>query len=60
MSSSLILPYLVLAATLVRALAIGAKAAQTQTTAKLWTPCSGCGLPHERRELGEQICRCGH
>jgi hypothetical protein len=49
-SSGMILPYLVFAATLMRALAVKADIAPPS--------CSHCGRPRERRHLGEQICRC--
>lgn len=50
MNSTLLLPYLVLAATLVRALLVKAEVA---------APCCGrCGLPRERRTLGDRICGC--
>jgi len=50
MSSSLLLPYLVLMATLMRALAVKARIASPT--------CGRCALPLERRELGESVCRC--
>jgi hypothetical protein len=50
MTSSLLLPYLVLMATLMRALAVKAKIASPT--------CGRCALPLERRELGEPVCRC--
>jgi hypothetical protein len=50
MTVSLLLVYLVLAATLGRAVLVGAKHGPAS--------CGGCGRPFERRELGEQICRC--
>jgi hypothetical protein len=49
-SSSFVLPYLVLAATLMRALAVKSQFAAPS--------CGRCGRPLERRYLGEQICRC--
>jgi hypothetical protein len=50
MTSSLLLPYLVLGVTLVRALLV---------KANIVPPCCGrCGLPLERRELGGRICSC--
>jgi hypothetical protein len=50
MSSSLALPYLVLAATLVRALLVKAQIVPVS--------CDRCGLPRERRVLGDRICGC--
>lgn len=50
MTSAFILPYLVLAATLMRALAMKAHFAAPS--------CGRCAKPLERRYLGEQICRC--
>jgi hypothetical protein len=52
MTSSLLLPYLVLAATLMRALLISLK-----VVAPL---CARCGRSLERRHLGERICSGGH
>ncbi len=49
-SSATILPYLVLVATLMRALAVKADIAPPT--------CPHCHRPRERRHLGEQICRC--
>lgn len=49
-SSGMILPYLVLVATLMRALAVKADMAPPN--------CPHCGRARERRHLGEQICRC--
>ena len=50
MSSSVLLPYLVLAASLMRALAVKAHVAAPS--------CGRCGYPLERRTLGETICSC--
>jgi hypothetical protein len=50
MSSSILLPYLVLAAALMRALAVKTHVAAPS--------CGRCGHPLERRALGDQICRC--
>ena len=50
MSSSLLLPYLVLAATLVRAL--------VNRTSLAAPSCARCGLGVERKHLGERICSC--
>jgi hypothetical protein len=49
-SAWLILPYLVLAATLMQALLVKAHLVRSS--------CGRCGLPLERRELGERVCRC--
>lgn len=50
MSSTILLPYLVLAAAMLRALAVKAHLAAPS--------CARCGHPKERRALGEAICRC--
>lgn len=47
----LVLPYLVAFATLARALLVSAKV--------LPPSCAQCGLPLERKRLGERICSCG-
>jgi hypothetical protein len=52
MSTQLFLPYMVLWATLMRALLVRAQIAPPL--------CGRCGLKLERSELGETICRCGH
>jgi hypothetical protein len=52
MTVSLLLVYLVLAATLGRAVLVGVQHGPSVST------CRGCGKPYERRALGEQICRC--
>ena len=50
MGFGLMVVYLVLAATLVRALAL---------KLRLGTPtCARCGRPFERRTLGEPVCHC--
>jgi hypothetical protein len=50
MSGPLIIAYVLFAATLVRALLV---------RANLVSPtCARCGLPLERRRLGEPVCRC--
>jgi uncharacterized Zn finger protein (UPF0148 family) len=47
----LVLPYLVAFATVARAVLV---------TAKVLPPsCAQCGLPLERRRLGQTICGCG-
>jgi hypothetical protein len=47
----LVLPYLIVFATVFQALLV---------TAKVVPPsCARCGRPLERRRLGEQICSCG-
>lgn len=51
MQTWLLLPYLALMLCLVRSLLVAAKVVAPQ--------CRRCGLGLERRELGEQICRCG-
>ena len=48
---SLLVPFLVLWATLTRALLVAAKIAPPT--------CARCGLKFERRDLGEPVCRCG-
>jgi hypothetical protein len=50
MSSPLIVLYLVFAATLMRALLLSVDV--------LPTMCARCGLPFERRQLGDPVCRC--
>jgi hypothetical protein len=50
MNSYVLLPYLVLAATFGRALLVAAKLAPES--------CYSCGLPRERRVLGERVCGC--
>ena len=52
MPSWLLLPYLVLWATLMRALLVRAKIVPPT--------CARCGLRFERQELGEPVCSCGH
>lgn len=52
MGFELTVAYLVLWATLMRALAVRARMARTI--------CARCGLALERRELGERICACEH
>jgi hypothetical protein len=52
MTTQLLLPYMVLWATLMRALLVRARIAPPL--------CGRCGLKLERSELGESICRCGH
>jgi hypothetical protein len=51
MSGQLLLPYLALWASLMRALLVRAQIAPPL--------CAHCGLKLERSELGETICRCG-
>jgi hypothetical protein len=50
MSSTILFPYLVLAAAMLRALAVRAHLAAPS--------CARCGQPLERRALGDTICRC--
>ncbi len=50
MSSQLFVPYMVLWATLMRALLVRARIAPPM--------CGRCGLKLERSSLGETICRC--
>lgn len=50
MSLTLLALYSTLAATLVRAVLVKAQ--------RLSPSCGACGLPLERRELGERICNC--
>jgi hypothetical protein len=50
-STTFALPYLVLAATLLKALLVQAEVAAPS--------CGRCGLPRERRALGDRICGCG-
>ena len=52
MDPSLVLLELVFAVTLMRGLLVAAKV--------LPPLCARCGRQFERRELGEQVCRCGH
>jgi hypothetical protein len=52
MTVSILLVYLVLAATLGRAVLVGMHHGPALSA------CRGCGKPYERRALGEQICRC--
>ena len=52
MSGQLLLPYMVLWASLMRALLLRARIAPPL--------CARCGLKLERSELGETICRCAH
>jgi hypothetical protein len=49
-SSTLVFPYLVLCATLVRALLVKAQIVPRS--------CGRCALPLERQELGGRVCRC--
>jgi len=51
LSTSLLLPYLVLWAALLRALFVKANIAPRT--------CRRCGLLFERRTLGEPVCSCG-
>ena len=48
----LVLPYLVVFATIAQALPVSAKV--------LPPSCARCGLPLERRRLAQTICGCGH
>jgi uncharacterized Zn finger protein (UPF0148 family) len=48
----LVLPYLVVFATIAQALLVSAKV--------LPPSCAQCGLPLERRRLGQTICGCGN
>jgi hypothetical protein len=50
MTSWLLLTYLGLAATLVRSLLIAAKVVPSL--------CRACGKQQERRDIGDEICRC--
>jgi len=52
MSGQLLVPYMVLWASLMRALLLRARIAPPL--------CARCGLKLERSELGETICRCAH
>jgi hypothetical protein len=52
MSLTILAVYCTLAASLMRAVLV-----KLQIVAPT---CSGCGLPRERRVLGEQICSCAH
>jgi hypothetical protein len=51
MNVSILLVYLVLAATLARAVLVADHRGPSS--------CPRCGRPFERRVLGESICRCG-
>jgi hypothetical protein len=52
MSGPVLLGYVLLWATLMRALLV---------MARLLPPtCARCGHPLERRDLGDRVCRCGH
>lgn len=55
MSSYVLLPYLVMAATLGRAVLVAAKLAPSQLVRE---SCRRCRLPFERSALGERICSC--
>ncbi len=50
MSLTLFIVYVALAATLMRAVLVKAQVASPS--------CAHCGLPFERKELGESVCRC--
>jgi hypothetical protein len=52
MSLTLLAVYCALAVSLMRAVLV-----KLQVVAPV---CHGCGLPRERRILGERICACGH
>ena len=52
MSGQLLLPYMVLWASLMRALLVRARIAPQL--------CARCGRKLERAQLGETICRCSH
>jgi hypothetical protein len=52
MSGLVLLVYVLLWATLMRALLVRARI--------LPPTCARCGLPFERRALGERVCTCGH
>ena len=52
MSLTILAIYSALAVSLMRAVLV-----KLQVVSPL---CAGCGLPRERRDLGEQICACGH
>jgi hypothetical protein len=52
MTGSLVLPYFVLWATLMKALLVKAKVVPPS--------CGRCGRKFERRELGEPVCDCAH
>jgi len=56
MTSYVLLPYLICAATLGRALLVAAKLAPAPDSNE--NSCTHCGLPFERRALGERICGC--
>jgi hypothetical protein len=51
MSGPLIVAYVLLWAALMRALLVRAKLVRPT--------CARCGLPFERRRLGDPVCRCG-
>ncbi len=51
MTLTLFILYLALVATLMRAVLVKARVASAR--------CAQCGLPFERKELGESVCRCG-
>ena len=51
MNVTLLILYMALAVTLMRALLV-----KTHLAAPM---CAQCGLPHERKELGERVCGCG-
>jgi hypothetical protein len=51
MNGPLLLGYALLGATLMRALLVRARL--------LRPTCARCGLPFERRRLGDPVCRCG-
>ena len=55
MNSYVLLPYLIMAATLGRALLVAAKLVPE---AEVIDQCDRCHLPRERRELGQAICAC--
>jgi len=55
MNSYLLLTYLVMAATLGRSILAAAKLLPEAETRD---SCGECGLPRERRALGERICGC--
>ncbi|HVM16651.1 MAG TPA: hypothetical protein VM290_03630 [Gaiellaceae bacterium] len=56
MNSYVLLPYLICAATLGRALLVAAKVAPAPESSD--PSCTRCRLPLERRALGERICGC--
>jgi len=51
MQSWMLIPYLALAASLLRSMLVAAE--------KLPPSCARCGVQVERRRLGERVCRCG-